>query len=154
LYWLSFSTQAADQLNWPNGWYYEAIGLLQVVNLCVHVMRRACPRLQPFAQGSQCIRITLRRPAPSPQLWARHFSQIPRQRPPIFACPRFCRAYARQVPVPQAKSISQTEYELRRTLLIDSLPEGSVCVLVGAGIKYASDSVLYPSRPTLKSVLI
>jgi intermediate cleaving peptidase 55 len=62
------------------------------------------------------------------------------------------RGYARQVPVPQAKSISQTEYELRRTLLVDKLPEGSVCVLIGAGIKYASDSVLYASSPPTENL--
>jgi hypothetical protein len=65
-------------------------------------------------------------------------SSIPSLRPM-----RFCsRGFARQVPDPDVKGISQTEYELRRTLLADSLPADSVCILIGASMKYSSDSVL------------
>jgi hypothetical protein len=53
------------------------------------------------------------------------------------------RGYAKVVPAPETKGISQTEYDLRRTLLMESVPDGSVCVLVGASMKYSSDSVLY-----------
>lgn len=55
----------------------------------------------------------------------------------------FSRGYAKEVPSPRTPGISQTEYDLRRTILVSSLPEGSVCVLVGASMKYSSDSVLY-----------
>lgn len=58
--------------------------------------------------------------------------------------PNWCaRGYAKVVPPPTTRGISQTEYELRRTLLINSLPNDSVCVLIGATMKYSSDSVLY-----------
>jgi hypothetical protein len=53
------------------------------------------------------------------------------------------RGYAKIVPDPETKGISQTEYDLRRTLLMDSVPDGSVCILVGSSMKYSSDSVLY-----------
>src|SRR5271155_1872630 len=55
---------------------------------------------------------------------------------------QFSRRYAKEVPTPNTKGISQTEYELRRAILSESLPDGAVCVLVGASMKYSSDSVL------------
>ena len=58
-------------------------------------------------------------------------------------CKLFSRGYAKEVPSPRTPGISQTEYDLRRTVLAASLPESSVCVLVGASMKYSSDSVLY-----------
>src|SRR5271167_254405 len=61
---------------------------------------------------------------------------------PIFREKQFSRGYARIVPSPETRGISQTEYDLRRTLLAESLPNGSICVLVGASMKYSSDSVL------------
>src|SRR5271170_4306237 len=62
---------------------------------------------------------------------------------PSHAVPtQFSRGYAKEVPTPNTKGISQTEYELRRAILSESLPDGSVCVLVGASMKYSSDSVL------------
>lgn len=70
---------------------------------------------------------------------------------PTYQCSRtppscqhqFSRGYAKEVPTPNTKGISQTEYELRRAILSESIPDGSVCVLVGASMKYSSDSVLY-----------
>ena len=62
---------------------------------------------------------------------------------PFSAPMTFSRGYARIVSSPTTKGISQTEYDLRRTLLAQSLPDGSICVLVGASMKYSSDSVLY-----------
>jgi hypothetical protein len=81
----------------------------------VHTTARSLPFL--------CVRLTA---APRAAL----FQQFP------------SRGYAKLVPTPETKGISQTEYDLRRTLLVDSLPDGSVCVLVGASMKYSSDSVL------------
>jgi hypothetical protein len=82
----------------------------------VHTTARSLPFL--------CVRPTAARPR------AALFQQFP------------SRGYAKLVPTPETKGISQTEYDLRRTLLVDSLPDGSVCVLVGASMKYSSDSVL------------
>jgi len=62
--------------------------------------------------------------------------------PPSFQH-QISRGYAKEVPSPNTRGISQTEYQLRRTILSESIPDGSVCVLVGASMKYASDSVLY-----------
>lgn len=107
-----------------------------------HVMKRALPRLLPSFERSQCIRVKRLQSTAVASISTRSLSQFGGKPQPI-AGPSWARGYSRQVPVPQTKSISQTEYELRRTLLVDNLPEGSVCVLIGAGIKYASDSVLY-----------
>jgi len=65
---------------------------------------------------------------------------------------QFTRGYAKIVPAPSTRGISQTEYELRRKLLMDSLPEGSVCVVVGASMKFSSDSVLYGHSQRLLNI--
>ena len=64
----------------------------------------------------------------------------------------FSRSYAQIVPSPSTKGISQTEYDLRRTLLAESLPDGSVCVIVGASMKYSSDSVLCVSHKVFVNI--
>jgi hypothetical protein len=109
----------------------------------LHAMRRVLSGLPALRHHTPCIRFAAQRRPVLASQWTRNSSRFRAKRSAI--APRGIREYARQVPVPQTKSISQTEYELRRTLLVDRLPEGSVCVLIGAGIKYASDSVLYAS---------
>ena len=75
-------------------------------------------------------------------LWTRNYARIYGNQQ-LIVCPKFCRGYARHVPVPQTTRIGQGEYDHRRKALVDSLPEGSACLLIGAGLKYASNSVLY-----------
>ena len=75
-------------------------------------------------------------------------SQCRRNVLPLRQGKQFSRGYAREVPSPRTPGISQTEYDLRRTILVNELTEGSVCVLVGASMKYSSDSVLYSPLPS------
>lgn len=109
-------------------------------------MTRSVQRLgQPIPRRLCTVRAQYIRILPrSLSAWTSPGARSPRN-PLALNVPQISRGYAKVVSSPETKAISQTEYDLRRTRLMDLLPNGSTCVLVGAAMKYSSDSVLYVS---------
>ena len=45
-----------------------------------------------------------------------------------------------------SRYLTQTEYALRRELLLKSLPDHSAAVITGYGLRYLSQGIFYPFR--------